>query len=148
VAQGQQWFNDNGLTLYLKGGSYSWKPVSYSYSTGTSSVNRGVTFNVTVVAQNTGEVTWYKNTTWPINIATDTPQNRGSILSDGGWINSTTPAGLQENSVAPGQNGTFIFPVTIASGASPGVWDEHFNLVAQGLTWLNNPGFSLHLDIH
>jgi hypothetical protein len=146
VAQGQQWFNDVGLTLYLKGGTYSWKPVSSDYSNAT--VNRGSTYIVTLKAQNTGDVPWSKSSPWPINIATNSPQNRGSILYNNGWINGTTLAGLQESSVAPGQQGTFVFPITIADSTPPGVWNEHFNLVAQGLTWLNDPGFSLNLTVH
>jgi hypothetical protein len=147
VAQGQQWFNDQGLTLYLKGATYSWQPISTPYNTGATNVTRGQTATMTINVRNTGDITWYNTSPSPIDIATNKPQSRGSILYNSSWLSGSTPARLQQSSVAPNQIGTFIFSVTIAPNAATGVWNEHFNLVAQGLTWLNDPQFYLYFNV-
>ncbi|MGD0284446.1 MAG: hypothetical protein ABSB12_02545, partial [Candidatus Saccharimonadales bacterium] len=56
-----------------------------------------------------------------------------------GWYEPCgRPAQLLQSSVPPGQVGTFEFPITAPGTA--GTYDEHFNLVADGLTWFNDPG--------
>ncbi|HXY17882.1 MAG TPA: hypothetical protein VEH48_00485 [Candidatus Nitrosopolaris sp.] len=152
VAEGQTWFNDAGLTLYLQGGTYSWKPLWSTYSTGgNANLPRGTTMTVTIKALNTGNIPWTNTTSasfpWPIRLATDDPENRGSFLYDTSWINDTRPATLQESTVQPGQQGTFVFTADIPSSASTGQHFEYFNLVAEGILWFNDPGFYLYLNV-
>ena len=152
VAEGQQWFNDSGLTLYLRGGIYAWQPLWSAYSTGgNANIARGTTFTVTLKALNTGELPWSNTITgsipWQVRLATTDPMNRGSFLYDSSWISDIRPATLQESTVQPGQQGTFVFTVHIPSNASPGPRLEHFSLVAEGLQWFNDPGFALYVNV-
>ena len=144
VAEGQTWFNDAGLTLYLSGGSYSWQPVWVSHSTGTANITRGTNFTLTVKAKNTGTLPWRKNGSYPIRLGTAAPFNRGSALYTNTWIRDTRPVGLSEDVVNPGQEGTFTF--LAHSPDSPGARDERFSLLAEGLQWMNDPGFSIYVN--
>lgn len=152
VAEGQAWFNDPGLTLYVAGGDYTWKPLWSSYSTGgDANMTPGTTFTVTVKAQNTGDVTWTNTSTtnnpWPVRLATTSPMDRGTLFYDSSWIRDTRPATLQETTVQPGQQGTFVFTAHIPTNTPPGPRYEHFSLVAEGMTWFNDPGFYLYINV-
>lgn len=152
VAEGQAWFNDAGLTLYLEGGTYSWRPLWSAYSTGgNANLPRGTTMIVTVKALNTGNIPWSNASSssypWPIRIATDGPKNRGSFLYDSSWISDIRPATLQESVVQPGQQGTFVFKANIPNNSDTGPRFEHFSLVAEGIMWFNDPGFYLYINV-
>lgn len=152
VAEGEAWFNDPGLTLYLRGGAYAWKPLWSAYSTGgDANLARGTTLTITVKAQNTGEVAWTNissaSNPWVIKLATTDPQDRGSFLYDSSWLGDTRPAALQESVVQPGQNGTFIFKANIPNNTYLGAHYEYLSLVAEGMTWFNNPNFNLYFNV-
>lgn len=142
VAEGIAWFNDPGLTLYLQGQTYAWQPLWYSPSTGNWTMPRGTSFILTIQAKNTGTATWYKNGPFPVRIGTD-PPGRGSALFTQSWINSIRPAGLAQDSVPPGSEGTFTFNAVAPS--VPGKRFEAFNLVAEGILWFNDPGFGFYI---
>jgi len=144
VAEGQTWFNDAGLTLYLQGKTYAWQPVWASPSTGNWSIPRNTNFTITIRARNTGTVTWTKNGTYPIRLGTWSP-GRGSALETPSWISSIRPAGLVEDSVPPGGEGTFTFQAK--TGSVPGMRYESFNLVAEGILWFQDPGFAMYVNV-
>jgi hypothetical protein len=50
-----------------------------------------------------------------------------------------------EGSVAPGARGTFVAHLHVPAGAT--VSDEHFNLVAEGLTWMPDTGLNVHIQV-
>jgi hypothetical protein len=57
---------------------------------------------------------------------------------------------VDEPVVAPGGTGTFQFPIKAPAeaGASDEYFnDEYFNLVAEGLTWFNDPGLYYHTNV-
>lgn len=152
VAEGITWFNNTGLTLYLHGQTYAWQPLYYTISTGTAAMPRGSDFTITLKARNTGEATWTQGGSWPVRLGTWPPQSSSPLYSAGGshpWIASVRPAGLQETSVVPCSSdpnnctGTFIFDGKMPS--TPGESNQYFNLVAEGLEWLNDPGFYIYL---
>ncbi len=144
VAEGVTWFNDPGLTLYLQGQSYAWQPDWVSPSTGNWSIPRNTTFTITLHAHNTGTTTWTKNGSFPIHLGT-WPPGRGTALETGGWLSSIRPTGLVENSVAPGDYGTFTF--LAKTGSVPGLRYEAFNLVAEGVLWFQDPGFAIYVNV-
>jgi hypothetical protein len=151
VAEGYSWFNDAGLTLYLRGGVDSWKPLWSAYSLGgNANIHRGTSFDVIVKAQNTGELPWsnaFTNGLPQIRLATAAPIDRSSFLYDSSWISQTRTATLQESVVQPGQQGTFVFHVNVTSNAPLGPRNERFSLVAEGEQWFNDPGFSLYINV-
>lgn len=84
--------------------------------------------------KNTGTATWYRTGANPVNLGTWEPQDRLSgFFTAGLWPAATRAASLEQNQVAPGQNGRFTFTVTGYS--QPGLYREHFMLVAEGKTW-------------
>lgn len=145
VAEGEQWLTDQGLTLYLYGNQYSWQPIWHSHSTGTANIARNTDFSVTLKAKNTGETTWYKNSSYPLLVSPSNPINRESLFYTSSWVSSTRTARLVEDSVAPSQEGTFIIP--LRTPASPGKYTEYFRPVAEGLVWLNDPGFNVYINV-
>ncbi len=139
VAEGAAWFNDPGMYFTFRvGGSYSWQVVSQSYSNGNTLIAPLGSETVTLVAKNTGTATWLNNGPFVMKLGTNAPRNRGSRFYAPSWADSVRPAVMAEASVAPGANGTFSFVVT--APAYTGHMSEAFNLVAEGLTWLNDPG--------
>lgn len=145
VAEGHSWFNDAGLTLYLHGKTYAWQPVWQSLSTGNPNIPRNTEFTVTVRVKNTGEMTWNKGGSFPVRLGTAAPLNRGSAFYHSSWISDTRPAGLVENSVAHGAEGTFTF--TARTPNTPGPRFERFSLVAEGMQWFNDPGFQIYINV-
>ncbi len=147
LAEGITWFNDPGLTLYLQGQSYAWQPLWFSPSTGTWTMSPGQHFILTMQAKNTGSTTWYKDGqgSFPVHLATNGPQNRGSALYTPSWLSSIRPTGLVQNSVPPGGEGTFTFNAVAPSVT--GARFEAFNLVAEGIAWFNDPGFGFTINV-
>jgi hypothetical protein len=145
VAEGQTWLNDPGLTLYLHGASYGWQPVWTSLSTGNVNIPRNTNLTVTMRVRNTGEMAWKKTDIYPIHLATAGPLNRGSAFYTPSWLNDIRMAGLVEDVVQPGQEGTFTF--TAHTPSSPGPWYERISLVAEGLQWFNDPGHYYYINV-
>lgn len=146
VAEGQNWFNDAGLTLYLRGKNYSWQPVWQALSTGNENIGRGQTFDVTIKARNTGETTWYKSSSYPVKMGTSRPLSRSSAFYFApSWLSDSRPALLQENSVPPGSDGTFTF--TAKAPMTPGLRCEYFTPVAEGYQWLNDTGMCIKINV-
>ncbi len=148
VAEGLVWFNDTGAGAYFNvlPSSYQWEFQGVAHSTGSVFMNPGETQTITLKAKNTGETAWYREAYWPIRLGTWGP-SRTSLLYHGDWLNSIRPAKLLEESVAPGEVGTFAFNVFVPAKASPGWYFERVNLVAEGLVWLNDTGAGFYIYV-
>ena len=95
-------------------------------------------YRVEIVARNTGNQVWNKGT---VNLGTNRPLDRASAFCDSSWLNNVgcnRVISLKETSVAPGQNGTFEF--WIKTPMVGGSYNEYFNPVADGYSWLNDQG--------
>ena len=104
-----------------------------------SNMSPGQTAWMVVKANNIGEAAWVKAGSNRVDLATDRPLLRQSRFATSDWINNVTPAHLSEDTVNPGQVGTFEFPIQAPPGG--GTYREYFNPVAQGITFFNNdPG--------
>ena len=101
----------------------------------------GQPFTVTIAVRNTGNSTWSSAGPTPVRLGTAQPQDHVGVLRAPGWLSSTRAAALEQSSVAPGQTGSFRFPILAPSTA--GTVTEHFNLVADGLGWFDGPGISV-----
>lgn len=77
--------------------------------------------------KNTGSTTWTKNGYNAVHLGAWDPMDRNSLFSGGrrGY--------LVQNSVAPGQIGTFILPVVAPK--TSGAYTETYRLVAEHITW-------------
>ena len=147
VAEGSTWFNDPGFDLHLiiDPSYYRWSMVSQSSSTGTFEMTPGSTSQFTLVAKNTGNVTWTNNSS-PVRLGTWNPTNRQSAFYDSSWVSPARPALMQQASVAPGQNGTFVF--TIHAPSKTGSYTERFNLAEDGVAWMIDPWMEFDIAVH
>jgi hypothetical protein len=91
----------------------------------------------TLTALNSGNKTW---TQGQVKIGND----QGSILYDPSWLSPIRPATMLESTVSPGQTAHFEFwaktPNSFYSGK------EYFNLLEEGVVWMNNPGLNWLLN--
>jgi hypothetical protein len=129
--------------------TYSWAWLAQDYYTDASKQTKldlnnmqpGQSAWIVLTAKNTGNATWYNSGQYPVMLGTSHPTDRSSQLATSGWISGDRPARLSQTEVPSGGTGTFEFPIKVPSNAAGGLFKENFNLVADGLTWLNNPGF-------
>jgi hypothetical protein len=98
---------------------------------------------ITLKARNIGNQTWSQSF---MHLGTSHPMDRVSAFADSNWLSSTRPAQLLENSVVPGDVGTFQFEMQAPSTA--GTYNEYFNPLAEGHTWLNDLGFLVTVNVN
>ncbi len=102
-----------------------------------------------VVMKNTGNVTWTKSGSFgntDTRLATYGPWGRTSGFCNDNWIiNCTRPSGLKETSVAPGQYGTFEFPIQAPN--QPGKYMESFAPIVDGRTVFSNGGIVFNINV-
>jgi hypothetical protein len=96
---------------------------------------------VIVTARNAGTSTWLRDAPNPVLLGTAQPQDRPSRYFTAGWVGDNRAARVKEASVAPGERGTFEFPIVVPRGA--GEFVEHFDLVAEHETWFPDINFSI-----
>ncbi len=145
LAENITWMNDYGMYFGINvvPRTYTWQ--AYQQKTFTdSSMNTPAdpTFAVAggrqflqVKVLNSGNMTWYKN---QVNLGTSGPRDRQSTFYDPTWPSKNRAATIQENSVAPGQVGTFQFWANVPT--KPGYYKEYFTPLAEGITWMNDYG--------
>jgi hypothetical protein len=126
------WFGDT------YGRPYAWEGVSQGSNRDLSALPAGETARWTLSARNTGTTTWTNSGVGAIRLGTSSPNDRDSSFYSTRWLNPARTTNLIESSVPPGSVGTFSFEVQ--APATPGYYLERFNLVADGITWLNDPG--------
>ena len=93
----------------------------------------GQTSTVSITLRNSGTLAWDANT----QLATTEPRDRPSPFAGAEWPAPNRYAAVQ-GSVAPGAQFTFSFQMH--APLTPGVYDEHFGLVQQGVGWFSDPG--------
>ena len=139
------WLNDLGMHFVIKTNSYTWEwagQAVYTDATKATAIDSynqllepGTNYYVSIKAKNTGTGTWTKN---DVKIGTTNPLNHSSAVCNSSWINCGRPATLVEDSVAPGQTGTFEFLIkTPGPGQS---LKAYFNPLKEGVAWMNDIG--------
>lgn len=104
----------------------------------------GGTIYARVKARNMGNQTWNQSFA---HLGGSRPNDRPSQFYDSSsWLSNTRPAQLVESTVLPGEIGTFDF--TFKAPSSPGTYKEYFNVVAEGHTWLNDPGMFFTINVN
>ena len=145
VADGVSWFTDIGCyyPITVNNPSYSWQNSAQTAYTDASMASLVDLNNVTpnqriylyMSILNTGNVPWYRGS---LNLATNNPRDRASILKDTAWLSSNRLATVTEAVVAPGESATL--GVYVLSPSSPGTYKEYLNYVYEGRNWLNDIG--------
>ncbi|MFA7308965.1 MAG: NBR1-Ig-like domain-containing protein [Patescibacteria group bacterium] len=92
----------------------------------------GSTTQVWIEVKNTGSTTWQKGGATPVRLATANPRDRISQFTNSNRVQ------LDQDSVAPGQNGRFTFTVTAPNSQS--TYKEYFTLVRDGVAWFKDIG--------
>ncbi len=111
--------------------------------TGVPTVVPGGKIYMRIKARNMGNQPWDKSF---MHLGTSRPMDRVSQFAEAGWLSNTRPAELVETTIAPGQIGTFEF--AMQAPATPGTYNEYFNLVAEGHTWLNDLGLFYSVNVN
>jgi len=94
---------------------------------------------------NTGTATWYKNSDLPVHLGTSHALDRDSSFYKHTWLSNNRPAQLKEDQVAPGEIGTFEF--YLKAPDSPGTYQEYFQPLIEGLTWMEDWGVYLQITV-
>jgi len=100
------------------------------------------TIYLRIKARNIGSSTWNQGGSNPVHLATTSPKNRSSNFCDTSWLYCHRPSVLKEDSVSPGNVGTFEFSITAGQYENT---QEYFSLVSEGKEWFND--FGLHWPI-
>jgi len=131
VDEGQNAYTDSGYSQAYPGGQIYVAPGQNAY--------------LSVDARNVGYNTW-----WPsvVHLGTSHPDDRASVFYDSSagsnWLSANRIA-MQQSSVEPGQDATFNFAITAPS--TPGTYKEYFNVVADGVSWLNDNGLFFTINV-
>lgn len=102
--------------------------------TSTPTVQPGEIVYIRIKARNMGNKPWDNSVA--VRVGTSHTQDRTSVFRDGSWLGPSRPAELIEPTVVPGEVGTFEF--TMTAPAETGSHKEHFNLLAEGKTWMKD----------
>ncbi len=135
-------FSQHYRWSYVTQASYIDPQRTRKFSSVPTSAPGGVTY-ATVKARNIGSRTWEKSS---FRIGTSRPEGRPSLFASNGWISNVRPVSILENTVAPGEVGTFEF--AMQSPSNPGTYNEYFNLLVEGQTWLNDPGLYFTVNVN
>ncbi len=145
LAEGITWMNDPGVNYYtVVKGNYSWQFVSQTSDKNLANLSTGEEATITLRAKNTGTATWFRTGNFPVRVGTTHPRDRMSVFANGTWLGANRPVGLPggTTSVAPGVSVTFTW--TYTAPATAGTYRENFSLLAEGITWMNDPGVNYY----
>lgn len=109
-----------------------------------ASMSAGSTSTDTIKMRNDGNVTWYNDGSYPAELYTYS-NARPSSFATPVWISAAKPTKLTETAVAPGQIGTFTFPLQ-----APGVnntYQEQFIAGLTNLGWIGNTIFTQSIQV-
>lgn len=154
LVEGVGWMNSVGIHYNLSvNSSYSWSFVGQAAYTDSSKTNPvdlnnlspGQTFFYSIIARNTGNTIWYNNSLYPLGLGTYRPHDRSSTFYHSSWVSPSRVSRMIEQSVSPGQNGTFEGLFTTPS--TGGSLKEYLQPVAEGITWLNDLGSHIPAEV-
>jgi hypothetical protein len=124
-----------------KQSAYTDSGLTQPYSDSTVSVVPSGKAYLQVSARNNGYQTWQQSV---VKLGTTSPQDRSSIFSDNTWASGSRIL-MQQTSIIPGETATFNFSIT--APASAGSYKECFNVLAENITWMNDPGLCYNIDV-
>ena len=106
---------------------------SFPYASTTMTMTAGDVVPSYIELKNTGTKSWDSKT----RIGTTVARDRTSAFADSSWIAPNRPAGVS-GTVAPGA--TYKFKFDLAAPDKPGLYDEHFGVVEEGVAWFSDSG--------
>lgn len=126
------------ITLY----SDASRTTALNPSSGSYQVSPGQTIYGSAAIKNIGSKTLSQSFT---KIGTTSPTDRGSAFYNDSWLSGGRMARLNEASLAPTEQGTFTFSMTVPRNI--GIFTENFGIVAEERTWLTRDSMSFKFNI-
>ena len=129
-----QAFTGGGHPIY--GGHYVMQSFPLS-SAGTLQIPQGGDVAAYIELRNSGTADWDHNTLLGTTVARD----RADMFVAPDWVSpnrlARVPAGM---TIAPGASYRFAWTFHVPAGTPPGMYDEHFGLVEEGVAWFGDAG--------
>jgi hypothetical protein len=106
---------------------------SFPLASNGMTMTAGQTVAAYIDLKNVGAKAWDENT----RLATSDPRDRTSVFSGPNWLSSTRLAKVT-GTVAPGA--TYRFQFDFRAPPTPGMYEEFFGVVQEGVAWFSDPG--------
>ena len=106
---------------------------SWPFATMTMMMTVNQVLPASITLKNIGNKAWDGNT----RLATTQPRDRASPFAGSDWVAPNRLAAVS-GSVAPGQN--FDFQFSFHAPGAPGMFDEFYGVVEDGVAWFSDPG--------
>lgn len=152
VVEGLTWLPNSNNNVYIKvippvytysvKGQGAYTDSAKSTPLDTSQLSPGQTGWYTLKITNTGNMPWSNTGANPMDLGTDGARDRSSRFATASWLGPNRPARLIENTVLPGQDGTFEWP--FVTPVANGISREYYTPVIEGVTWLNATGLNYY----
>ncbi|MDR1032764.1 MAG: hypothetical protein LBL84_01985 [Candidatus Nomurabacteria bacterium] len=141
------WFGSSRATAayqwtFISQEFYSDAAMTKQFSQGPLYVSPDQKIYVRIKAYNAGFSEWTQE---KVKLGTSQPDDRSSLFYDQSWIREKRPASLKESSVKSDGIGTFEF--ILNAPTQIGYYEEHFNALAEGITWFNSIGLTLPIYV-
>jgi hypothetical protein len=144
VAENVTWMEDYGIYWDVTVGLPHAKYVGQSNF---PTLHAGQNSTAWVDYQNTGTTPWKKDGYHAVNLGTDKQKDRSSIFTYSDW-KSNNRISTSQAIVNPGETGRFSFTINVPDGTAPGVYQEYFRPVAEGLGWLEDYGVYIAVTVN
>jgi MYXO-CTERM domain-containing protein len=108
---------------------------SWPFATMTMTMTVNQVLPASITLKNIGQKTWDENT----KLGTTQPRDRSSAFAGADWLAPNRAAGVPKGmTVPPGQD--FKFEFSWHAPNEPGMFDEFFSVVQEGVHWFGDPG--------
>lgn len=138
--------------------------VSQTFSTDISKLRRGQEFTAKVAVRNIGTALWSASGQNPVRLATDRPRDRDSnfkqLAGPDPWISSNRASGIDgkitnlttlqpsaADSIAQSEIAYLNIPFKVPMSQPLGTYNEYFNLVQEGQSWVPDIGMFFPLTV-
>jgi len=142
----QLWFGSTQTSTayawnYESQALYTNSSYTTAFNTPIANVQPGQTIYAQIKARNVGYENWLSN----MHVGTDYPEDSADPFYNSSWLDANRPGGMTTSSVSPGYSAIFDFSLTAPQ--QTGTYTEYFNLVDDGVTWLNDPGLYFKINV-
>ena len=100
-------------------------------------IHAGETVTASIEMRNIGSSAWDSNT----RIATTVPRDHADPFVGPDWLSpdrlASVPAGM---TIPPGGTYRFQWTWSVPVTTAPGLYDEHYGMVEEGVAWFSDPG--------
>jgi lysozyme len=117
------------------GGAFVAQSFPYA-SVGTVQIRAGESADAWLEMRNTGSLAWDTSTF----LGTTTPRDRADAFAAPDWVGPNRLAHVETGTIPTGETHRFEWTWTVPLGTPPGMYEERFGMVQEGVTWFSDPG--------